>query len=361
MKRPSKVIAQAPTVTCEYGAYERVAARVACSRKVRQGISVGELTFKQYTSHCVNIFALPSIVMSDEVSAAINERRGIVALETTIVVHGLPTPINIEVAQECEAAVRASGAVPATIGVLGGRVVVGLSSKELVTLAAVDTHALKLSARDLGLAVARGANGATTVAGTISVARRVGIDVMATGGLGGVHRDAAASFDESADLTALARYQVLVVASGVKSILDVSATLERLDSLGVPIVGFATRRFPGFYQSDSGFSVDWHVSDADEAAAAFLAHREFSTTGLLVANPIDACRELSPELHEQALQSALEKARLLGVKGKDVTPVLLAEFARFTAGISVEVNRDLVIANAGVAGRIAQAIARARE
>lgn len=299
--------------------------------------------------------------MSDEVSAAVNEGRGVVALETTIVVHGLPAPINIEVAQECEAAVRASGAVPATIGVLDGRVVVGLTLNELANLAATDPHALKLSARDLGLAVASHANGATTVAGTIGVARHVGIDVMATGGLGGVHRDAAQSFDESADLTALSRYQVLVVASGVKSILDVGATLERLDTLGVPVVGFRTSRFPGFYQSDSGFTLDWHVADEEAAAAAFLAHREFATTGMLVANPIDAARELSPVLHERALSSALERAALLGVKGKEVTPVLLAEFARYTDGVSVQVNRDLVVANAGVAGRIARAVAEARK
>jgi pseudouridine-5'-phosphate glycosidase len=354
------VSADAPTVTCEYGAYERDVARIARSRNSSQGISIGELTSKQYTSHCVKNFSHTSVVVSDEVTTALNERRGVVALETTIVVHGLPAPVNIEVAHECQEAVRASGAVPATIGVLDGRVVVGMTLDELVKLASDDRHALKLSARDLGLAVASSASGATTVAGTIGVASRVGIDVMATGGLGGVHRDAAHSFDESADLTALSRYQVLVVASGVKSILDVGATLERMDTLGVPVIGFKTSRFPGFYQSNSGFGLDWRVDDEEAAAAAFLAHRVFSTTGVLVANPIDAARELSPELHERALASALEKANLLGVKGKDVTPVLLAEFARFTAGVSVQVNRDLVVANAGVAGRIAQAIARTR-
>jgi pseudouridine-5'-phosphate glycosidase len=354
------VIALAPTLTCEYGAYERDVARIARSRNSSHGISTGELTSEQYTSHCVNNFLHTSVVVSDEVSTAINESRSVVALETTIVVHGLPAPINIEVARECETAVRASGAVPATIGVIDGRVVVGLTLDELMTLASDERHALKLSARDLGLAVASKANGATTVAGTIGVARRVGIEVMATGGLGGVHRDAAQSYDESADLTALSRYQVLVVASGVKSILDVGATLERMDTLGVPVIGFKTSRFPGFYQSNSGFGLDWRVDDEEAAAAAFLAHRVFSTTGVLVANPIDAARELSPELHERALASALEKANLLGVKGKDVTPVLLAEFARFTAGVSVQVNRDLVVANAGVAGRIAQAIARTR-
>lgn len=293
-------------------------------------------------------------VVSDEVAAALADGRGIVALETTIVVHGLPQPVNIDVARDCEAAVRDSGAVPATIGVLHGRAVVGLSLDELAELASPDRHAAKLSARDVGVAIARGGHGATTVAGTIAVAHRAGIAVMATGGLGGVHRDAHESYDESADLTALSRYPVLVVASGVKSILDIAATLERLDSLGVPVVGYRTDRFPGFYRSDSGYSLEWSVGDEREAARAFETHREFSPTGLLVANPIDVERELSTDVHDAALTSALEKARLLGVTGKDVTPVLLAEFARFTEGRSVQVNRDLVVANAALAGRIAQ-------
>ena len=298
-------------------------------------------------------------VLSDEVASALAQGRGVVALETTIVVHGLPAPVNLEVARECEEAVRASGAVPATIGVIDGVLTVGLSTSQLGALADEAQHALKLSARDLGLAVALRRNGATTVAGTIAVAHRAGIAVMATGGLGGVHRGAAESFDESADLTAMSRYQVLVVASGVKSILDIGATLERLDSLGVPIIGFRTVSFPGFYLSDSGFALDWSCASEDDLAAAFLAHREYSSTGVLVANPITAERQLEGDLHQRALSSALEKARELGVKGKDVTPVLLAEFARFTAGRSVQVNRDLVVANAGLAGRIAQSIAAA--
>jgi len=300
-------------------------------------------------------------VLSDEVASALAQRRGVVALETTIVVQGLPAPVNLEVARECEEAVRASDCVPATVGVIDGVLTVGLSASQLAALCDEAQHSLKLSARDLGLAIALRRNGATTVAGTIAVAHRAGIAVMATGGLGGVHRGAAESFDESADLTAMSRYQVLVVASGVKSILDIGATLERLDSLGVPIVGFQTTSFPGFYQSDSGFSLDWSCANEDELAAAFLAHRAFSTTGLLVANPVDADRELASDLHEQALTSALARARELGVTGKDVTPVLLAEFARFTAGRSVQVNRDLVVANAGLAGRVARSIAAAAQ
>ncbi len=296
--------------------------------------------------------------MSDEVATALSEGRGVVALETTIVVQGLPSPINLEVAKECEAAVRENGSTPATIGVLDGRVVVGLSEQGLERLSKPERHAAKLSSRDLGLALAAGVDGATTVAGTITLAHRVGISVMATGGLGGVHRDAAASFDESADLMALTRTSVLVVASGVKSILDIGATLERLDTLGVPVAGFQTREFPGFYLRASGFTLDWSVASADEAAAAFLRHREMARTGFIVANPINADKELDRRLHDDALESALVSAQMQGVSGKDVTPALLAEFARFTDGVSVRVNRDLVVANAALAGQIADSITK---
>lgn len=278
------------------------------------------------------------------------------ALETTIIVHGLPAPINFDVARACEDAVRASGSTPATIGVLDGRVVVGLSAKELEALASPERRAAKFSARDLGVALATGTDGATTVAGTIAVAHRVGISVMATGGLGGVHRDANESHDESADLTTLARTPVLVVASGVKSILDIGATLERLDTLGVAVVGFGTRQFPGFYLRDSGFAIDWSVASAEEAAMAFARHRELSSTGFLLANPVAAEHELDRHLHDEALESALMRAQLEGVRGKDVTPALLAEFANHTAGVSVQVNRDLVIANAALGGEVAAAL-----
>jgi pseudouridine-5'-phosphate glycosidase len=295
-------------------------------------------------------------MINDEVRTALDEGRGVVALETTIVVHGLPAPTNIEVAQECESVVRESGSVPATIGVLDGVVVVGLSAHQLERLASPSLEAVKLSTRDVGIAVGLRRDGATTVAGTIAVASRVGIDVMATGGLGGVHRDAQQSFDESADLTALSRTSVLVVASGVKSILDIAATLERLDTLGVPVVGYRTKQFPGFYRSDSGFSIDWSVADATEAAAIFLAHREFSLTGVLLANPVSSSHQLDGQLHERSLASALDVARSLGVTGKEVTPVLLAEFARYSGDVSVEVNRHLVVANARLAGDVAEAI-----
>jgi len=300
------------------------------------------------------------VMIADEVRAALEQGRGVVALETTIVVHGLPAPVNLEVAKECADAVREGGAVPATIGVLDGRAVVGLTFDELERLADPAREAAKLSGRDLGLALALGRDGATTVAGTITVARRVGVDVMATGGLGGVHRDAQHSFDESADLTTLSRTSVLVVASGVKSILDIGATLERLDSLGVPVVGYQTATFPGFYRSDSGFALDWSVANAHDAARAFLAHREFASSGFLLAHAVAPESQLDEGLHDGALASALELAASLGVAGKDVTPVLLAEFARFTGGRSVQVNRDLVVANARLAGQVATALSDAR-
>jgi len=298
-----------------------------------------------------------AVVVSDEVADALRDHRGVVALETTIVVQGLPAPINLEVARDCEDAVRKSGAVPATVGLFNGRVVVGMTFEQLEELASPDRASAKLSARDLGVALAVGTDGATTVAGTLAAARTVGVEVMATGGLGGVHRQASATFDESADLTALSRTSMVVVASGVKSILDIGATLERLDTLGVAVVGFGTRQFPGFYLRDSGHELDWAVASATEAAQAFVHHRSFSPSALLVANPLPVERQLDPALHEAALASSLAVAQREGVSGKAVTPVLLAEFARHTAGVSVQVNRDLVVANALLAGEIAVSLA----
>lgn len=305
----------------------------------------------------MNNFRHTSVVLGDEVATALDEHRGVVALESTIVVQGLPSPINLEVAADCEAAVRAGGSVPATIGLSGGTVVVGLSAEEIERLADPSRDVAKLSARDIGLAAALGRDGATTVAGTIAIAHRVGIDVMATGGLGGVHRGAGLSYDESADLTALSRTPVLVVASGVKSILDIGATLERLDTLGVPVVGYRTTRFPGFYRSDSGFGIDWSVHSEHDAARTFLAHRELATTGFLLANPVAPECQLDATMHEEALAAALAAAEEAHVSGKDVTPVMLAQFASHTAGASVRVNRDLVVANAALAGRVASAVA----
>ncbi|HTB09905.1 MAG TPA: pseudouridine-5'-phosphate glycosidase [Acidimicrobiales bacterium] len=305
----------------------------------------------------MNNLSSSSLVTSEEVATALSENRAVVALETTIIVQGLPAPVNLEVARACEAAVRSSGATPATIGLFNGCVVVGLTIDELEQLADPQRRSAKLSARDLGVALATGADGATTVAGTIAVAHRAGISVMATGGLGGVHRDASSSFDESADLATLARTSVLVVASGVKSILDIGATLERLDTLGVPVAGYQTRQFPGFYLRESGFALDWALASANEAAAAFVAHRQFSPSGFLVANPVPQDHELDRALHDAALENALSVARAKRVTGKDVTPTLLSEFARHTQGVSVQVNRELVVNNARLAGEIATSLA----
>ena len=305
-------------------------------------------------------FSHASVDVTEEVTTALAEGRGVVALETTIIVQGLPAPINLEVAAQCEDAVRRAGSVPAAIAVIDGRLCVGVTSDQLSRLADPATGSFKLSSRDLGLALATGRDGATTVAGTIAAAHRMGIDVMATGGLGGVHRDAARSFDESADLTTLSRTSVLVVASGVKSILDIGATLERLDSLGVPVVGYRTDRFPGFYRSATPFALDWTVATPEEAAAAFATHRGFSSAGMLLAQPVREDLQLDAATHDEALRDALAAAERSGATGKAVTPVVLAEFARRTGGRSVRVNQDLVVANAGLAGEVAAALARQR-
>lgn len=299
----------------------------------------------------------PWLDVRDEVADALARGRGVVALESTIIVHGLPAPTNLDVARECEEAVREAGAVPATVGVVEGRVVVGLSLAELDHLADASTNAAKLSSRDLGLALGRDGYGATTVAGTLAAASAAGIAVMATGGLGGVHRGATLTYDESADLTALSRTSALVVASGVKSILDIGATLERLDTLGVAVAGYRTSRFPGFYLADSGYGLDWRLESAEEAARAFLAHRAFNASAMLLANPIAPASELDADLHAAALEAAFAQAERVGASGKDVTPILLAEFARFSAGASVAANRDLVVANARLAGEVAARLA----
>lgn len=301
----------------------------------------------------MNSSPLIHVSVHDEVATALGEGRAVVALETTIVVHGLPAPQNLEVAAQCEAVIREAGAVPATIGVIDGVIRVGVDPSTLADLAHPSRHSDKLSARDLGFAIAAKSSGATTVAGTIAAAHYAGIAVMATGGLGGVHRGASATYDESADLTALSRIPVLVVASGVKSILDIGATLERLDSLGVPVAGYRTSKFPGFYLADSGFPLDWRVDSPAFAAAAFAAHRHWSSSGFLVANPVGEDHQLDATVHAHALAAALAYAHESGAVGKEVTPAILAEFARFTGGASVRVNRELVIANAALAGQIA--------
>jgi pseudouridylate synthase len=293
-----------------------------------------------------------------EVADARRDGRAIVALESTIIAHGLPRPDNLRVAREIESTVRATGAVPATIGMVGGRLVVGLDDAELTHLANSDQVA-KLSARDLALAAATGADGATTVAATSAVAAAAGIDVFATGGLGGVHREAAQTFDESADLVTLARTPITVVCAGVKSILDVAATLERLETLGVAVAGFRTRRFPGFFITDSGHDLDWSLDSARQVAEVIHARRRHGvgSGGLVVANPLPPEEQLDPDLHDATLATGLARMADEGVTGKAVTPFLLAHFHSATAGASLAVNVRIILRNAELAGRIAVAAA----
>ena len=283
-----------------------------------------------------------------------------VALESTILAHGLPAPSNRAAADAIEAAVRAHGAVPATVAVLDGHARVGLSAAGLDRVCGGGLA--KLSARDLGVAVALGRDGATTVAATAALAHAVGVPLFATGGLGGVHRDARETWDVSADLDALARTAVLVVCSGVKSILDVPATLEVLETASVPVLGYRTDDFPGFYRRDAGLPVPWRVDAPAEAAAAWRAHTALGGgAGMVLAEPVPAADELPADVHGTGCSpkgSALAAER--GVTGKDVTPMLLAHFHAGSGGASLATNLALVVANAALAAQVAVALAGSR-
>ena len=298
----------------------------------------------------------------EQVRQALDRGQPVVALETTIVSHGLPRPDNLTVARQIEQAVRDNGATPASIGMIGGQLVVGLTDAELTRLATSE-EVVKLSVRDLAVAAARGVDGATTVASTSAIAATAGIPVFATGGLGGVHREAATTFDESADLGTLARTRIAVVCAGVKSILDVSATLERLESLGVGVLGYRTRRFPGFFISDSGFDLDWSVQSPAEVAQVIRAQRAQGTHGgaLVVANPLPAEEQLDPVLHDRVLFEGLDRLEREGVTGKAVTPFLLAHFHAATHGASLAVNVRLILRNAALAAEISHACQLTRQ
>jgi pseudouridylate synthase len=292
-----------------------------------------------------------------EVAEALRTGAPVVALESTLISHGLPRPDNLTVAREAERTVRAEGAVPATVGIIGGVAKVGLEPEDLELLATAE-NVRKLSARDLAVAAAKGSDGATTVAATAHLAALAGIRLFATGGLGGVHREARESWDVSADLATLARTPVAVVCSGVKSILDVPATLEHLETLSVPVVGFRTQRFPGFYLADSGSPLDWVVESEEEAARVIqaLPTLGFESSGLVVANPIPEAEQLDPGLHDRALRAGLEALERRGVRGKEVTPFLLDHFVRETKGESLRVNKRIILQNARLAARIAGAL-----
>jgi pseudouridine-5'-phosphate glycosidase len=289
------------------------------------------------------------------VSAALADGGPVVALESTLLAHGLPRPDNRAAADDVEAAVRAGGAVPATIAVLDGVPHVGLTPAQVDRVCA-DPSLAKLGIRDLPVAAALGLSGATTVSSTALLAEAAGIAVFATGGLGGVHREAGETFDESADLTALARTSLMVVCAGVKSILDVPATLERLESLSVTVVGYRTTTFPGFYVGDSGSTVDWAVSSPEEAAAVLAARRALTPGAVVLANPLPAGEQLDPGLHERVVAEALASAAVAGVRGKAVTPYVLDRLHRSSQGATLAVNVRLVLRNAELAGRVAAAL-----
>jgi pseudouridine-5'-phosphate glycosidase len=297
-----------------------------------------------------------AVLVSPEVASALERGAPVVALESTIISHGLPRPDNLRVAREIEDVVRAQGAVPATVALVGGVARLGLDDEELRTVA-LDDAVVKVGVRDLAVVAARGGHGATTVASTAHLAARAGIAVFATGGLGGVHRGAGETFDESADLVTLGRVPVTVVCAGVKSILDVAATLERLETLGVAVVGYGTNRFPGFYLTDSGHELEHRVESAEQVAAIMAARTALGTDGsaLVVANPLPQAEQLDPVLHDRVLGQALADAAAQGVHGKAATPFLLARFHHDTAGASLAVNTRIVLRNAALAAQIAVA------
>jgi len=296
------------------------------------------------------------IAVAAEVAAALAEGRAVVALETTVVTHGLPPPQGLEAAAGMEDAVRRAGAVPAMIGIWEGRVRVGLTEDGLRRLASASDVA-KVNPGNLAAVVASGGAGATTVAATLAVAHLAGIGVMATGGIGGVHRDVLETGDVSADLIALARFPVAVVCSGAKSVLDLPRTLEALETFGVPVYGVGTGRFPAFHRRDSGLALDQRFERTLDMAAAIQAHHALGlNTGLVIANPVPAADELPRELYDGALHQAQSDATRQGIRGRAVTPFLLERLRELTGGKSVATNRALLLDNARVAGELAVAL-----
>lgn len=292
------------------------------------------------------------LTLSPDVADAIAAGRPVVALESTIISHGLPRPRNLEAARDFEQILRDRGVTPATIAVLDGVLKVGLTDEELRRIAEEDI--VKVSVRDLPIVVARGGSGATTVAATSFIAALGGVRVFATGGLGGVHRGAQETFDESADLTVLAEVPVTVVSAGVKSILDIPATLERLETLSVTVVGLGTDEFPSFWLTTSGQPLDWSVPDGAAVADVMAANDALGRrTGILVANPLPPECQLDPAVHDAALAQALSEAE--GMTGKDVTPFLLQRIVEITGGTSLEVNLEIAANNIRVAADIATA------
>jgi pseudouridylate synthase len=291
--------------------------------------------------------------MSPRVSAALADGQPVVALESTIISHGLPRPGNLAAAQRFEEVLDAQGVTPATIALIDGVPKVGLDAHDLERIA-TDESVVKVGSRDIAIAMARKVTGGTTIAATSVLAARAGLRVFATGGLGGVHRGAAETFDESADVTVLSRTPITVVSAGVKSILDIPATLERLETLGVAVVGYRTSRFPAFWLSDSGYDLDWRVDSPAEIVDIMAARDAFGEpSALLVANPLPTALQLDPGVLDDALGEALALAADQGIRGKAVSPFLLDHIQQVTGGASVEVNLAIARGNIELAGQIA--------
>jgi len=297
------------------------------------------------------------LAIGDEVRTALKAGRPVVALESTIITHGMPWPQNLEMARGVEAVVRAAGAVPATIAVLDGQAVAGVEGTGLERLAQAGARAAKASARDLGALMAAGATAGTTVAATMRLAALAGIAVFATGGIGGVHRGAETTFDVSADLLELARTPVAVVCAGAKSILDIGKTLEVLETHGVPVLGYGTDEFPAFFARTSGHRVDHRFDDARQVARAIALHRRLGGAGVLIANPIPPEHALDAAAIEQRIAASVAQAEAGGIGGKALTPFLLGRIVAMTEGRSLAANIALVRHNAAVAAAIAAALA----
>ena len=297
--------------------------------------------------------------LSPAVKAALKAGEPVVALESTIISHGMPYPQNVETALKVEETVREAGAVPATIAVIGGKLKAGLTHAEIEYLGKKGQAVTKASRRDLPVLVASGADGATTVATTMIIAHLAGIRVFATGGIGGVHRGAETTMDISADLEELGRTPVMVVCAGAKAILDLGLTLEYLETKGVPVIGFGTEELPAFYTRKSGFKVDYRIDTPEELAAAFRAQQEMGLGGgMLVTNPIPEEYSMDPVRINAAIDQAIEDSRRLGIHGKETTPYLLARVKELTGGDSLASNIQLVLNNARLAARTARALVR---
>ena len=292
--------------------------------------------------------------ISPEVKKALEEGKPVVALESTIISHGMPYPKNVETAMLVENTIRENGAVPATIAVIGGRLKAGLSPEEIEYLGKAGRKVAKASRRDLAAIVARKADGATTVTTTMIIAHMAGIKVFATGGIGGVHRGAETTMDISADLEELGSTPVMVVCAGAKSILDLGLTLEYLETKGVPVIGYGTEELPAFYTRRSGFGVDYRVDTPQELAAMFKAQLELGMKGgMLVTNPIPEKYSMDKAVIDAAIEQALKECSEQGIKGKETTPFLLAKVVELTGGDSLESNIQLVLNNAAVAAKTA--------